>query len=377
MVGTIIFIRRCVNRPHLRKENGLVIDYLGIFKDLQRALSGNTQGVEHGLIDLAQLRPRFVDLMTDTQAILAPIQPAQVQVTTEGVRRLTEAGITYTTDTAQHNDRTARAIEYFWPEERRAHFFKQFKELEAAYEVLAPDPFLYDYLAEYTLVADLYQTVHSYFDPQTDQRRQQRDLLNKTEALIRDHTQASPIATPLPLYPINRNLADVIAQDQTPERVKVINLQRSIITHVQAFSGEQPYLISIGEEVERVIDQLRQNQINAATALEAMQGKAEQMAKSGEEHVASNLDNLAFALRMTLKATPALTNLDDPAFDTLATGLADYLQQNSSWPHNNNLERTVRMQLYKSLLPHMPKPFKPEAVNEIVNNLLKMHRLTL
>ena len=129
--------------------------------------------------------------------------------------------------------------------------------------------------------------------------------------------------------------------------------------------------------MERVIDQLRQNQINAAAALEAMQTKAEQMAKSSEEHAASDLDNLAFALRMTLKATPALTNLDDPAFDTLATGLADYLQQNGNWTHNNNLERTVRMQLYKSLLPHMAKPFKPEAVNEIVNNLLKMHKLTL
>jgi hypothetical protein len=54
-----------------------------------------------------------------------------------------------------------------------------------------------------------------------------------------------------------------------------------------------------------------------------------------------------------------------------------YVQQNNGWPHNNKLESSVRMQLYKRLLPLMPKPFKPEAVNEVVNNLLKMHRLTL
>ncbi|MCB0060934.1 MAG: DEAD/DEAH box helicase family protein, partial [Caldilineaceae bacterium] len=99
--------------------------------------------------------------------------------------------------------------------------------------------------------------------------------------------------------------------------------------------------------------------------------------QSGEERTASNLDNLAFALRMTLKATPVLSALEDGALDTLAAGLADYLQQHTGWPHNGKMESSVRMQLYKLLLPQMPKPFKPEAVNELVNNLLKMHRLTL
>ncbi|MEZ4682465.1 MAG: hypothetical protein R2932_50490 [Caldilineaceae bacterium] len=357
----------------------MVFDYLGIFKDLQRALSGNTAGVERGLIDLQLLRPRFADLMADTQETLAPIQPETVEPQPDSdMRRLAEGRVPYTTSTTQSNDRTARAIEYFWPEERREHFFKQFKELEAAYEVLSPDPFLYDYLADYTLIVDLYRTIHSYFDPQADQRRQQRDLLHKTEALIRDHItgRASRRAVAsLPNQP-QPGRCDCAGSDPGAGQGDQL-ARRSIIAHVQEFRGEQPYLISIGEEVERVIEQLRQNQISAASALETMQGKAEAMVQSGEAHAASNLDNLAFALRMTLKATPVLSALEDGAFDTLSTTLANYLQQHTGWPHNGKLESSVRMQLYKRLLPQMPKPFKPEAVNEIVNNLLKMHRLTL
>ena len=84
--------------------------------------------------------------------------------------------------------------------------------------------------------------------------------------------------------------------------MKVINLQRSLVTHIQDHIDEQPYLISIGEEVERVIEQLRQRQISAETALAELKKRAEQVAQAQEEQSQSSLDNLAFSLRMVLRA---------------------------------------------------------------------------
>jgi len=80
---------------------------------------------------------------------------------------------------------------------------------------------------------------------------------------------------------------------------------------------------------------------------------------------------------MTLKATAALAHLENPEVDGLAQRLATYLQEHAGWPYSKELEQAVRMQLYRLLLPHMPKPIQPNAVAALVNNVFKMHKLIL
>ena len=162
--------------------------------------------------------------------------------------------------------RTERIIEYFFEEERRSAFTALYKDLQMAYEVLAPDPFLVDYLGDYRLVTDVYQTMQSYYATDTEKLRAERQFLGKTAQLISEHVGVYDVSAPMPLYPINRNIADVIAQDHIPERVKVINLQRSITAYIEENIERAPYLTSIGAEVEKVIEQLRQKQISVQTA---------------------------------------------------------------------------------------------------------------
>ena len=297
-----------VNRPFPTKDRGLIVDYIGIFKDMQRALSGNTQGVDKGLIDLETLKPHFANLMADAYILLDPINPKDVRIVGEQRAEYTVPG----QEELPLLDRTSRIIQYFWDEERRSTFFKQFKELEATYEVLSPDPYLVDYIDAYALVADIYRTTYSYFDPKADQRRQQRELLAKTEELIREHTHAGPVAEPLPLYPINRNIADIIEQDQILEQVKVINLQRSLIIHIQEHSDDGPYLLSIGEEVERIIEQLHTRQISVQTAIDELTERANQVNDMDDAHAASDLDGFSFTLGITLRAAGTFTICPKP-----------------------------------------------------------------
>ena len=169
------------------------------------------------------------------------------------------------------------------------------------------------------------------------------------------------MAEPLPLYPINRNIADVIAADQIPERVKVINLQRSIDAFVDDNIERAPYLASISEEVEKVVEQLRQKQISAKTALEELEAKVSEMMQRGEEREESDLDDLAFALSTSLRAAGPLSNLDADEVDQLADDVAGYLQEHVGWPHNERLKAQVRLELYKRLLPQMQKPVNPQV----------------
>lgn len=334
-----------VNRPYDGKENGLIVDYIGIFENLQRAISFDPESLSKGLIDLEKLKERFGELLAQVQEQLAPIQPDNL------------------------HGRTDRLIEYFFEDEPREAFVQTFKELQTAYEIISPDAFLRPYIDTYAAIADIYRTVISYFDPKAEERRLNRELLAKTETLIREHVGTTGPASPLPLYPINENIADVIKADNVSDQVKVINLHRSLTAHIEDRQEEQPHLLSIGDEVERIIERLRDRQISTETAIRELQSKADEIVDAQHERDASTLDNLAFSLRMVIRAH----GVSDA--DTLATQLSEYLQANDGWRFNEALKRTVKTKLYSMILPVLPESYKAH-VKTIADELLRMHAIT-
>ena len=334
-----------VNRPYEDKGNGLIVDYIGIFENLQRAISFDPVSLSKGLVDLEKLKTRFTELLKTAQQQLVPIQADNLR------------------------GRTDRLIEYFFEDETREVFIQTFKELQTAYEIISPDAFLRPYIDIYAAIADIYRTVVSYFDPEAEERRLNRELLAKTEALIREHVGTTGPASPLPLYPINQNIADVIKADNVSNQVKVINLHRSLIAHIEDTREEQPHLLSIGEEVERIIERLRDRQISTETAIRELQSKAEKIVEAQYEREASTLDNLAFSLRMVIRAH----GVDD--VDTLATQLSEYLQANDGWRFNEALKRTVKTRLYSLILPVLPEAQKAH-IRTITDEILRMHAIT-
>jgi len=348
-----------VNRPYPDKESGLVVDYIGVFEDLQRALAFDAETVAKGLIDLDVLRERFGELLRAAQAAIAPI------------------------NLAADKGRPARIIDHFFDEERREAFVQVFKDLQAAYEILSPDPFLRDYLDDYALVVQVYQVVYNYFNPEAEKRRLQRELLHKTDALIREHVEVTSLVDTLPLYPINKGLANVVKADSVSERVKVTNLYRSLTVYIEAHQQAQPYLISIGEEVEAVIQRLRDRQIGVQAALEQLTALTEQAVAAREEQAESDLGSGEFALYWVLRGQGVVSP------ETTARAVHRILAEHPGWPYNPGLERRVRLELYKILRPQ-PQPERVtrdepaemqvearrvSALKETVDHLLRMSRV--
>jgi type I restriction enzyme R subunit len=334
-----------VNRPYPHKSSGLIVDYIGIFEDLQRALAFDRAAVSRALIDLAELKGQFAGLMDQVEAAIAPIDLAGDQ-----------------------RDRVARIIDHFFDAERREAFIQDFRALQTAYEIISPDPFLRDYLDRYALVAQVYRVVYDEFDPEAGQRKLRYDLLKKTDALIRENVDVEYLASPLPLYRINQDLAKVIAADGVSDQVKVINLYRSLIAHVQRNQDEQPYLVSIGEEVEAIIRRLHERQISAQTALQQIQAKAQEAVQAEAEQRSSRLPGKAFAFLWVLRGY----GLADA--EAKAQEIEAILDGCPGWPYNQRIEQTVRLALHRALRDDVPGAARR---TEAVNNLLRMHRTVM
>lgn len=90
-----------VNRPYEAKTCGMVVDYIGIFENLRRALAFDSKDVSSGLLDIEVLKKRFEDLMGQAKEILS-------QADLEDEKR-----------------RVTNIIDYFFDEERRTEFVNQ------------------------------------------------------------------------------------------------------------------------------------------------------------------------------------------------------------------------------------------------------------
>lgn len=338
-----------VNRPYEGKENGLIVDYIGIFENLQRALSFDTQSITRGLIDLEQLKKQFV---SDWEALEQQLAPAGL----DGRNQIICPD---------------RLIEHFFDEQLRETFFETFKKLEAAYEIIAPDAFLRPYIEMYARYADLFRSVISYFDPKGAENRLNRALRAKTETLIGEHVATNGPLTPFPLYPINENIADVIEADNQSDQVKVINLYRSLMTGIGEIQEEHPFLLSIAAEVKQIIERLQERQVSTETALQQLETTATNIANLLREREASPLDNLAFSISTVFQKHCIMDESND-----LATRISDHLRANESWRFNEENERTVRRWMYGRILPVLPENH-PTGIKTIVDDLFQMHRMNL
>ncbi len=340
-----------VNRPHEAKTCGMVVDYIGIFENLQRALAFDSKDVSRGLLDIELLKKRFEDLMGQAKEILSQA------------------------DIEDEKKRVTNIIDYFFDEERRTEFVKLFKQIQEIYEILSPDEFLRDYIKDYQLLLQVYKIIYNAFNPEAERKRIHRDILKKTEELIKGSVELKNIADSLPVYEINKDIANLVKADKLSERVKISNLHRSLVIYIDENKESQPFLISISEKIEEIINQLRERQRSVESALSDLAKLAEEIAASKEEQEKSGLSKEEFSIFWILRSY----GVDNP--EVMAKRIYSGIEKHPEWLYNEKIERNLRMSLYRLLQPQKAgaieedTPYITRKLSEMVNNILKMHRI--
>ena len=328
-----------INRPYVGKSCGLVMDYIGIFDNLQRALAFYSKDVEAGLIDFEKLKERFKDLMESVDKILKEM------------------------DLEDESKRIQSIIDYFFEGEKRKEFIKTFKQIQEIYEILSPDEFLRDYIEKYKLLVQIYELIYQTYNPEAEKTKIRRDILKKTENLIKENVELLHIADNLPLYEINEDIARTIKADKISQRVKIANLYKSVKVHIENKRKESPYLVSIAKKVEEIISQLRERQRSVESALEELTRIAEDIAKAEEEQKKSGLNKEEFSYFWILRRH----GVKNP--EKISKDISNIIAKKEHWIFNENVERELRKELYKKLLDYSGDVVK------LVNELLGIDRI--
>lgn len=312
-----------VNRPYedeggTIKPYGFVLDFVGIFEKLERALAFDSDVVASVISNIDVLKTLFATLMR-------------------------EQGTTYLPLTRGWDDKAKeRAVEQFAEKGVREQFYSFFRQLEGLYDVISPDVFLRDHLDNYRALSELYATVQLayskriYTDP---------DLTEKTRKLLREHTSLYSLALPGTIHELGPAELAALKQSDASETIKVLNLSKAIAAKVEQEAISDPFLISIGEQAAELQQSYEDRQLSTQQALAEFERLAQQIVDASAERQALGLSANAFAVYTALRTIKAdLTPEQARPIDAVFADFPDY-----RWNHQQ--AAALRAQLYAMLRP--------------------------
>ena len=333
-----------VNRPYedgdgLKKPAGFVLDFVGIFDKLQRALAFDSDEVASVINDIALLKDTFAKLMQE-QAVeyLAFIPKGK----------------------ATDKD-CERAIEHFDDKERRKAFFKFFRQIESLYEIISPDAFLRPFIDDYNRLLRLYCIIHNAF---TKRVYIDKEFMAKTAKLIREHVTTESVDAPLPVQKIDEQTLEALKASQSSDTVKVINLIKTITATVDEEEDEIPILGSIGEKAEAIAELYDNRQISTQDALLRLESLVTEY-----NNLKRDWQNKGMAAH-TFNIYWAIHREGLEGAEELAVKVNEEFEAYGHFRDNRDEQMELRRKLYKLLM----KPVGKDKIKEFTDHLMRIRK---
>jgi type I restriction enzyme R subunit len=332
-----------VNRPYedakgKKKPCGLIIDFVGVLKEMNKALAFDSDSVSGVIEDLELLLSRFKELMSSSvQRYLEPLKGDQ----DERIEKL--------------------LYETFLEPAERDKFTELYKEIETLYEVLSPSPELRDYIDDYNKLAELYLLLRNAYGRKTYFLD---EVANKTEMLVRETAQAYGLDRFTRTVEFDEETLQALKESNRPDSAKVINLVRGISAEADVQGAQEPYLISIAERAQAIMDALEERQKSTADAMSQIETLVKEKTEAQAEREKTGLDADTFTVYFHLKKQ----GLKSP--EELGKEINNLFVRFPNYATNSEELRQLKAEIYRSLL----KEVSGKQMVEIADQLIRLRR---
>ncbi len=338
-----------VNRPYIdaqgvAKRIGLVVDFVGVLRELKKALAFDSSDVG-GVIEGLDV------LLHDFQQRMATAEKDYL-----------DAGVGGSAD-----ERLERLVygRFLVPEARKA-FFEAYKEIEALWEILSPSPELRDHIETYKSLSQLYAAVRNAYAPKIGFIA---DLAHKTRRLIQASATQQGLGAFTKSVTFDVKTLESLRGDQGSDEGKVFNLVRGLQEEMDDDSAKAALLQPLKDRAERILKDLEERKTNGLAAMDLLAALAAEKDAALKSAQDSGLSARAFAAAWTLRGDAALRTAGiDPM--GLAKEAEEQLARFPNAAVNSDEQRRFRAALYKPLLK-LPQDERARVVDLVVKVLLE------
>ncbi len=300
------------------KSYGLVVDYWGVSRDLQKALEiFNKDDVSSAMLPKGDELPR---LESRHQTVMRFFQ---------GIK---------------HNDMEA-ILKLLEPEDKRAEFDQALKRFSQSLDLVLPDPAGLRFMRDLRWLFDVKQAARNRF---RDESLDLSDCGGKVRKLIDEYVSVDHIQQLMePISIFSKQFDEAVDKLTTPE-AKASEMEHALKHEINVKLEENPvFYRSLKERLEAIIDALRQDRIDAVEQLKLLAQIKDEI--RGVSNLASdlNMSEVQFAFYSLFDKS----NLPKEAARDLAGAILDTIKPLAviDWQNKEDVQREMRRQIKRLL----------------------------
>jgi len=335
------------NRPYVdsddvEKRVGLIVDFVGVLRELKKALSFDSEDIGGAIEDIDILRADFEKKMASARDSWL---------------------VTAWPDGSDRDEALERIVfGIFLDTEARKTFYEAYTEIENLWEILSPDPELRDYIEDYKDLSALYAATRNAY---SDKGGYIADLAHKTRRLIESNAVQTGLSRLTKAVTFDVKTLEALRKEKGSDEGKVFNLVRGLRTEIDSDPSMASILLPLKERAERIVKDLSDKQIDAIKALDGLAAIAKDREAALKSAAESGLSTRAFAAYWTLHENATLYSAGISPMD-LARDADQLLSRYPNAALNQEEGRRFRSALYRPLLG-----IKPEERSRIVEKMIE------
>ena len=336
------------NRPYPGKDRGIIVDYWGVFSQLEKALKMFSHGdVAYAVMKIDELRERFPIAVAEALALVAGF-PAKESVSKQSawlLARLERDG------------------------ERARNFNERVKIARSIYESLAPDPVLADHLADYRRLMEIHTQWRvamreDVFDP--------AEYRPKTVALVQEAMSIGDLARARSQFRIDGEFLTKLGSEELTAEEKAAEIESALVHEIKVRGEHDPVARSLAARLRELTERKRAADKVSMDLLKQYEQLTLDYAEQRDAHKALGLSERAYALM-------ALAQESDPELDQQKLIVAmrniehrlHEVADFAGWEQRDDVLQGVRKSLIKELAgdPHTRPLLTSGYVDEAIQTL--------
>jgi len=269
-----------VNRPYLEKVAGLIVDYVGIFKFIEKAfkfyLEKEEKSVKKEIKNKVEIFEEFLKILEEIKAIFD--------------------GLIGNFD----RDVFEKALEMILKDEEIENkFVLLYKELRRWFEMLASDERMIKYLTDYKWLTALYER-YKKITIKPDEKEKIEKFFDKTIKIIHELIEVKGIIPKIKPSVIDLNYIRSLKYSDLTEEEKTIG-KLIALKHICALSSKNPVYKSIAERVKELIEKWQKDEIDYISLGIEVEKILNYIEEKEREKEKTKLNELEFGIKLTLE----------------------------------------------------------------------------
>jgi type I restriction enzyme R subunit len=244
-----------VNRTYSeQKTHGLIVDYLGIFDDVAKALEFDEKGITAVVSNIQELKDRLPEAMQKCLAFFAG-----VDLTVEGYEGLIAAQQCLPNNSVRDN------------------FAGEYSLLGKLWEAISPDPILGQYEKDYKWLSQVYQSVQ----PSSGHGKLiWHSLGAKTIELIHQNVHVDAVRDDLDTLVLDADLLEAVLSNPDPKKAKEIEIK--VARRLRKHLGN-PKFKALSERLDALRDRFESGVLNSVEFLKQLLQLAKEVLQAEKE----------------------------------------------------------------------------------------------